>query len=646
METAEIAYRIRQALQTRWEWLGFGRARFVAPRGICGAPWVASLPREFAVTTYQAAADAILAGRFDIFALANAELGFPPRWNVDPKSGTVAPNTFGKLIDYRDECLVGDIKYLWEPNRHLQLVTLAQAWHLTGHPRYAIGCRRLLESWIEQCPYPFGVNWTSSLELAIRLVNWAVAWHLLGGERSSLFDGESGLGFRTQWLRSVHQHCHFIAGHLSHFSSANNHLLGEWMGLFVGAVTWPLWQESGQWQAMAAEGFEREALLQNAGDGVNREQAIYYQHEVMDMMLICGLFGRANRVSFGPAFWDRLARMMEFLAAVMDREGNVPMIGDADDALMVEFAPRKALNPYRSLLATGAILLQRADWVTRIRACDDKTRWLLGDEAATKLPLSATTAAERRPRAFEDGGYYVLGARFGQADEVLGIVDCGPLGFLSIAAHGHADALSFNLSAGGMPILVDPGTFSYHTQKKWRDYFRSTFAHNCLTIDGKDQSTIGGNFMWLTKARSVCRQALLEGDSQTFEGEHDGYRRLPDPVTHRRRIAFDAPTNTFRVEDTLICTGAHQADICWHFSEHCSVALNGNSLEAAAGCVRLTLEMEAPLAPPGLMRGQEDPTAGWLSRSFDAKVPIFTAVWSLPVRGSTQFVTIIRLRFD
>lgn len=647
MNAAEIGYRVRQALQARWERLGLRRVRAVAPRGDSGAAWVDRLPRGFDASGYLLAADAVLEGRFDVFALTDAALGFPPMWNVDPKSRTVAPRAFGKSIDYRDERLVGDIKYLWEPNRHLQIVTLAQAWHLSGQRRYADGCRQLLESWFEQCPYPFGPNWTSSLELAIRLVNWAVAWQLLGGDRSSLFEGAEGSAFRERWLRSVREHCHFIAGHFSHFSSANNHLLGEYMGLFVGAITWPLWRESAQWRDTAAAGFEREVRLQNAPDGVNREQAIYYQHEVMDMMLICALIGRANGISFGPVYWERLEAMMEFLAAVMDRAGNVPMIGDSDDALIVRFSPQKPWNPYRSLLATGAILFSRADWAAKAGRCDDKTRWLLGDEAVERQETSTSSNTPLPRRAFREGGYYVLGARFGAEDEVLAVVDCGPLGFLSIAAHGHADALSFTLSAGGVQMLVDPGTFAYHTQKKWRDYFRSTFAHNCVTVDGTDQSTIGGNFMWVSKAESTCTMASLdEGGVQCFEGEHDGYRRLPDPVTHRRRITFNAVTNEFRVEDNLECSAAHQVNICWHFSEHCLVTADAHWVQAVAGRVRLTLGMERISPPPELLRGREDPPGGWISRSFDVKTPIHTAVWSLPVRGRTQFVTIIRLKFE
>jgi hypothetical protein len=338
--------------------------------------------------------------------------------------------------------------------------------------------------------------------------------------------------------------------------------------------------------------------------------------------------------------------MMEFVAALMDRAGNLPMIGDADDALIVRFSPEEPWNPYRSLLATGAVLLSRPDWSVKAMRNDDKTRWLLGDEAFEHSMAMTSSNSTVCRRSFPDGGYYVLGARFGSKDEVLAVVDCGPLGYLSIAAHGHADALSFTLSAGGVQLLVDPGTFAYHTQKKWRDYFRSTFAHNSVTVDGANQSTIGGNFMWLSKAQSTCNVAELDGEEQCFEGEHDGYRRLSDPVTHRRRITFNALTNEFRIEDNLECVGTHAVDICWHFSEHCRVKSDNITVRAVAGRVRLTLAMEGPLSPPILLFGREDPPGGWISRSFDAKRPIHTAVWSLPLRGSTQFVTIIRLEFE
>jgi hypothetical protein len=645
MARGELTYRARQAIQGRLEQIGIGLARPVEDFGTCGAPWVARLPHDFDLNRYGQAADAVLEGRFDVLSLSSAQLGFPPRWNVDPKSGKVAPHSFGKAIDYRDERQVGNIKYLWELNRHLQAVTLAQAWHLTRQEKYALGCRQLLESWIEQCPYPFGPNWTSSLELAIRLTNWAFAWQLLGGDRSPLFEGGQGHRFRRRWLRSVHEHCHFVANYLSRFSSANNHLLGELMGLFVGALTWPLWPKSVEWLEAARIGFEHEILLQNTPDGVNREQAIYYQHEVMDMMLVCGLLGRENGVDVGRAVWERLQRMMDFIASVMDRGGNVPMIGDSDDAVILRLSQQKGWNPYRSLLATGSILFSRADWKAKAGYLDDKTRWLLGDDAVHRFQTLQSTDIPSRRRAFPDGGYYVLGTRFGEREEVLAVVDCGPLGYLSIAAHGHADALSFTLSAGGVQLLVDPGTYAYHTQRKWRDYFRSTFAHNTVCVDGANQSVIGGNFLWLNRARARCKTARLDDVIQEFEGEHDGYRRFADPVIHRRRVLFNARTNEFRIEDELECRGSHRAEVCWHFSEHCQLTVQGASIRAEVGTTRLLLAAECGEPPARVVSGQDDPPAGWISRAFDVKLPVSTVVWAVPVRETTRFATIIKIDF-
>lgn len=642
----EIAYRLRHAVQARWERHGLGLARPGVPIGANGRGWSAELACDFHVSAYREAAEKVLAGRFNVFAMRDAVLGCPPEWNRDPKTGTVAPLLYGKMLNYRDERIVGDIKYLWEPNRHLELVTLAQAWHLTNDLRFAHGCRILLDSWFELCPYPLGVNWTSSLEHAVRLLNWSFAWHLLGGDKSVLFDGNQGAAFRLRWLTSIYQHCHFIAGHFSRYSSANNHLLGEYMGLLVGTITWPMWPECKQWQTVAKEGFEAQALLQNSADGVNREQAVYYQHEVIDMMLLIGLIGRANGIEFGTEYWNRLESLLEFIAAVMDCNGNVPMIGDSDDALMVRLSQEASWSPYRSLLASGAVIFKRGDFAAKAQHFDDKSRWLLGDAAALQFASLPKPMSAAPRTAFPEGGYYLLGARFGQPDEVRAVVDCAPLGYLSIAAHGHADALAMVLSAGGQPLLIDPGTYAYHTQKVWRDYFRGTFAHNTVRVDGLDQSVIGGNFLWLNKANSTCESFDVQGDRQAFQGQHDGYMRLADPVRHQRVIVFDSALNQFTVVDTLDCTGAHTIEICWHFSDSCTVTRNGEDVTAATSSVSLTMAMPAGELTPTMLRGQVNPPAGWISKSFDVKEPTTTVVWRGAVTGTTSFKTVISLFFD
>ncbi len=645
MGASEVGYRVQQALHARLEQRGIGLARPGEPSDRLGTPWCDMQPGVQDIKPYRAAADRIVSGQFDVFAMQRAELGFPPRWNRDPKTGTEAPLTFGKTLNYRDEQVVGDIKYLWEPNRHLELVTLAQAWHLTGEMKYAEGCRILLGSWFEQCPYPLGPNWTSSLEHAVRLLNWSVAWQLVGGAESPLFAGSEGQAFRRRWLDSIYRHCHFIAGHFSKYSSANNHLFGEYAGLFMGALMWPCWNESARWLETARTGLETEALKQNAPDGVNREQAVWYHHEVADMMLLCGLAGRTNGVEFTSAYWKRLESMLEFIAALMDVGGNVPMVGDSDDAVMVRFSREPAFNAYRSLLATGALLFGRGDFACKAGTFDDKSRWLLGDKGALDFSRLMALPAESGPakRAFPDGGYYILGDRFDTPDEARIVADVGPLGYLSIAAHGHADALAFTLSAGGHEILIDPGTYAYHTQKKWRDYFRGTSAHNTVRIDGMDQSVIGGNFMWLAHAGARCEKWETDSGRDILVGAHDGYQRLQDPVMHRRSLEFDKAARVLRVSDTLTCKGQHHVELFWHFPEICRIAVNGNEISARCDGQTAGIVMPGVDWQPRVVSGQETPPLGWISRRFDRKISSASVVWSGRISGTTTLDTEIRL---
>jgi len=636
MPPAEIRHRVLRALAMRaerWRLLDSGS---VPPPELAHAsrPWVHA-PAKVDAARYLAAAERVAAGRFDVFALRDAALGSPPRWNGDPKTGVEAPLSFGKLLDYRNPRRVGDIKYLWELNRHLHIVTLAQAYALSGDARYFGVIRRHLQSWFDDCPCGMGPNWSSALELGIRLINWSVAWQLLGGASSPLFQDDEGARFRRQWLDAVFQHAHFVQGHFSLYSSANNHLIGEAAGLFVAALTWPHWPRARAWLAQAKAILEREILLQNALDGVNREQAVSYQQFELDLLLLPLLAGRANGQKFSAAFESRIEAMIEYLASIMDASGNVPMFGDSDDGLVVRLAQDDGYCKYRSLLATGAVLFRRGDFKAKAGTLDDKTRWLFGEGADAAFELLDTAQAQLPVRrAFTHGGYYILGCDFETVNEIRLVVDAGPLGYQTIAAHGHADALAFTLSVGGREFLIDPGTYAYHTQDPWRRYFRGTAAHNTLRVDGMDQSQSGGNFMWLRKADARCTLWRPSDERDVFEGWHNGYTQLPDPVVHRRRISLEKRTRRVLIEDILQMSGAHDLELFFHCSEQCHVnpVPGGYRIGQAENTLFLQLP-EAKGAASGVHYGSTAPILGWVSRRFDEKQPAPTIAWRARVAG-------------
>ncbi|MFL6577255.1 MAG: alginate lyase family protein [Povalibacter sp.] len=630
MSAGEVLHRLTQVAQsTTDQWTSTRASEVPAPTmSVATAQFVHS-DATIDPAIYLQRADEYLRDEFSFFALEGCHLGNPPQWNRDPLTGRLAPQQRAATLDYRDEHLVGNIKYLWEPNRHLHLPTLAQAYALTGETRFLHALRDHLDSWIKQCPYGVGANWTSSLELAIRLINWSIAWQLIGGASSPIFEGVSGRAFQKRWLDSVFLHARGIMKKLSRYSSANNHLIGEVAGVWVASVTWDYWAQMRVWGERAKQILTDEAFTQNAADGGNREQATSYQQFVLDFLLIAGLAARAAERDFVPEYWGRIEAMMTFIASLMDVAGHMPMIGDADDGYVVDLAAQGGgFDNFQSLLATGAVLFNRPDFARKARRLDDKTRWLLGRQSDARWSaLVAAESAVSLPRAFANSGYYILGDRLDTPEEVRMLVDAGPLGYLSIAAHGHADALSCLLNIAGREVLIDPGTYAYHTQPDWRRYFRSTRAHNTVSVDGLDQSRQSGNFMWSLHARSRCEVFEVNSNSQRFVGSHDGYRQQGTAVTHRRTIVYDAIRRTFEIEDAIEGEGAHEIARHWHFAEDLDPRVEDNAVIVDVG--RMTVRLVAGEADTqsASYRGGDAQQGGWVSRRFDRKSPSTGVRW-------------------
>jgi len=350
---------------------------------------------------------------------------------------------------------------------------------------------------------------------------------------------------------------------------------------------------------------------------------------------------------FPAAYVRRLEAMLEFLASIMDAKGNVPMVGDADDGFVARLDPRRDFCRFRSILALGAVLFDRPDFKAKSRGLDDKGRWLLGPDADARFDAVAESHATTPRRAFPEGGYYVLGADFETPREIRILADAGPLGYREIAAHGHADALSFTLSLGGDEFLVDPGTYSYHTQPEWRAYFRGTSAHNTVRIDGRDQSQQGGNFMWLRKARSQATAWMSSPERDFFEGWHDGYRALKDPVLHRRRIVLDKVARTVVVEDYLEMDGEHDVEIFLHAAPEVHALPTDDGARLLRGGRALAIHWpEAAGGCAEIVRGSLAPAAGWVSRRFDLKEPAATLAWRARIRGDCVLRTVLECRSD
>ena len=578
-----------------------------------------------------ARAERIAEYRLDLFDLKDKHLGNPIIWNRDHKRGQDTPMMFSPSLDYRDVNKVGDCKFVWEPNRHHQLVVLGRAYRLSGDTRFANAVAEQLDSWLMQNPYGVGMNWRSGLELGVRLINWVWALDLI--EEAAVINNR----LRHRILDSVSRHIWEIDRKYSRGSSINNHLIGEAAGVFVATSYFPYLKEAASWRAASQKILCREILHQTFPDGGTSEQAMGYHFFVLQFFVIVGMTARATGGDMPESYWSRLEKMFEFMATLSEGGDCLPSFGDSDDGYVLDLGS----NPHsiREWLAVGAALFGRGDFKATAGAVSEPVRWLLGKSGFDRYDSTPEPEnCECHSTAFSKTGYYLLQRGALDSPECISVVfDCGPLGMGALAGHGHADALSFTLRAFGRDVLVDPGTYDYFSYPKWRQYFRSTRAHNTVVIDGRDQSEMLGPFLWGKRAKAECLNWQPTDTGGKVVGEHDGYSHLRDPVIHKRMIDLDG--RELVVRDDIMARAQHEIQIFFHFAEHCVVELAGkNAFLVDVGLGMIVIELD-PSLQVELFNGSEDPICGWVSRGYHQKQASTTLVGRCMSKDSTCLIT-------
>ncbi|MFB8773260.1 heparinase II/III family protein [Streptomyces broussonetiae] len=602
-------------------------ARFTA---VLPAGTLAAVPPD-AVKRLVAEADRLMGGHAEFFGVVRDDL-VDPDWCFDPKTGRRAPWGYAFDVPYRNEEAVGDVKQIWEPSRHQYLTVLAAAYAVTGNERYAERVAEHLRSWWTLNAPLRGVHWTSGIELGIRLLSWVWVRRLLDG-----WPGAAGLFEENpEAHRQIWYHQRWLAEFPSRGSSANNHVIAEAAGQFAASCVFDWFPDSARWRAEALRSLERQLRANTFGSGLNRELATEYHGLVLELGLAAVAEADAAGVPVPEPVRLTLLRMTDALAAVVDNRLRPPRQGDADDGhgLVVDGA---GTDRWASLLATGDALFGRLPWWPEVSGTDVRTP-LLAALIRPTGPAAARPAT--RPDHFADAGLTILRG----PEEIWCRCDGGPHGFLSIAAHAHADALSLEVRHDGVDVLADPGTYCYHGQPEWRRYFRSTLGHNTLQLDGADQSVSGGPFLWTRHARS---RVLVADTSRAgvarWCAEHDGYR----PTVHRRRVELTATTRELRVVDEVRGGPRRSVRLAFHLGPAITADLDGS--RALLTWTRDGEDRSAVLDLPGQLswaahRGASEPPLGWYSPGFGRKEPSTTLVGTGFADGTEEFTTVLGFR--
>jgi hypothetical protein len=501
-------------------------------------------------------------GRFDLLGFRDLSFGDPIDWLADPVADRRSPSIHWSRVPFLNYESVGDHKIVWELNRHQYLVTLGQAYWYTGDERFAKVFATHVTQWLETNPPKLGINWASSLEVAFRAISWTWALQLF---RDS---PELSPSLFASMLASLSVHARHLEMNLSTYFSPNTHLTGEALGLLYIARNFPELARASEWEHLGRSILFEQLSRQVRADGVYFEQSSYYHRYTVDFFLHVLQLERPNGGT-PPAVVETLRKLLDHLMFLARPDGTWPLFGDDDGGRLLFLDPRRS-DDFRPSLSTGAVVFRSPEYAFVSNELSAETIWLTGPNAVNTWSALSPRAPSQSSAAFGASGFYVMRDGWTRTADTM-LIDCGPHGILN-CGHAHADALAIEVVARGETMIADPGTFTYTASLDLRNHFRSSLAHSAVSVDGESSSRPGTPFTWETKARSTTHRWYADDTFDFFEGSHDGFERLPDPVEYRRVVLF-VKGDYWIVRDTIRARGNHTVTVGFQTSAGTSVEL-------------------------------------------------------------------------
>lgn len=612
MSAPEISARVveyakkRRDKRLKMEWGKFSASCDVELPRLHGFMQAIDSARDLIYEDALCAAKEIMEGRFAALGVAWPPIDFSCDenniWHLDPVTRRSWPaDKYCFDIRYRNNNSMGDVKYVWELSRLQFLQPIAIYGHLSGDAGAVDFIEGAITTWYKSNPPFSGVGWSSGIELSLRVISLMVVTSLLGPELSERV--------RTYIAQIICSHAYWLKRYPSGFSSANNHLVAEEAALYLIGATCSFVPGAKRMRAHAESALVREAQLQILPDGVAAEQSPTYGALTSEMFLLCAFVAEHSESPLPAVISERLASFSEWVQWLAEADGGVPSIGDDDEGRVLTLG--REPNYAASVAAAVAAFARRSDLVPP--HTPTLRNVLAGPAAPAPMPIGT--------RTFCTGGYTVHRTVLSRHTVTL-VIDHAPLGYLAIAAHGHADALAFTMAVNGKPMFVDPGTYLYHSGHEWRSWFRNTRAHNSVSVEGAEQSIISGPFNWSHKACSFLTE--VECSPFTLEAWHDGYKGRFN-VRHVRR--YELVENELTLRDALVGGAARQAEIVLQLSPECETVVDDDVIIILRNGERLACISFPRKGIWTQTRGQNRPDGGWVSPRFGVKVPATRLSW-------------------
>ena len=535
--------------------------------------------------------------------------------------------------------LTPDVKFLWEPARFGWAFTLGRAFQLTGRNEYAEIFWRYFETFTQANPPYLGPHWMSGQESALRLMAFAWADQIFAGSFAST------AGRRTRLTHSIAEHAARIPPTLVYArSQQNNHLLVEAAGLFTAGLALPEHPRAQKWAKVGWTWLNRGLQDQVDSYGEYSQHSTNYHRLMLEVVLWVTALIRNNHLS-GYYRWPRptveaLLRSVHWLLALLDPDsGRVPNLGANDGAyiLPMTVCPFEDFRPVLCAAARAFLDydLPHGPW-------DELSLWfgvLLADKRYVQLPRYLGDHLYGR-----ETWAYLRTAQFKTRPS-------------------HADQLHLDLWWRGLNLAWDAGTYRYNAEPPWENSLTTARVHNTVTVDGHDQMTRAGRFLYVdwinaygvgspTSDPNVVQQVC--GRYRNF---HQGYR-------HTRRVTVFTD-DRWEVEDDLLpirwlpmnfARRTRSYRLHWLLPDWEWEAEDRESgfelkLKSPNGWITLRISgsKTARLAQKSvsLVRAGEnlygstaaDPIRGWTSPTYGVKVPALSLAVEIRSADAVQFVS-------
>ncbi|HKP36295.1 MAG TPA: alginate lyase family protein [Pyrinomonadaceae bacterium] len=551
-------------------------------------------------------------------------------WNLDPLSGRDWPLSYhADVVLIREDG--SDARVVWELNRLAQLITLGRAYAVTKDETFSTEFFQQVTSWRLQNPVARGVNWNCAMEVALRSMNLLGAFALF---RDSPQMNEDTL---AELLMILQHHGAHIRRNLeySHIATSNHYLCDLagllWLGVFL-----PELKDAAEWREFGLKEMLNEMDRQLLADGADYEASTGYHRLKTELFLYTFVLCHVNGLVIEQPYWQKLRAMVDYIKAYSRPDGSAPLVGDSDSGQVFPIT-RRAGTDHAYVLALGAAVFQEPAFKATGK-CPEEVLWILGEDGLRDFD-TLSAGVPPSTQGFPDAGMYVL-----RQDDLYLLFNASDSGLRGRGAHGHNDALSIEVSACGTAFIVDPGSYLYTADLHERHLFRSTAYHSTVQVDDAEQNSIDEKVPFVIGDEAHPRVISWEpGDDQDFvEAEHDGYRRLSQPVTHHRAVSFDKQNFGWIIEDTLSGEGEHEIALRFHFGPGLKSKVRpdgivetldektGARLLIMAKGISATPELESRFSSQDYGNKQESVSVRWKIR---AAFPLTARFVLVPVAG-------------